>query len=65
MEHEILLQKLMHFRVVGKALLLLKSYLTDHTQRCEVNSSISLESSVKCVVPQKSILGSLFFLLYT
>ena len=63
-DHEILLQKLMHVGITGNAFLLLKSYLTECAQICEVNGSISCESSVKYRVPQGSILGPLFFLLY-
>jgi hypothetical protein len=63
-DHEILLEKLMHVGITGNALLLLKSYLTDRTQRCEVNGSIPNENGIKCVVPQGCILGPLFFLLY-
>jgi hypothetical protein len=36
-DHEILLQKLKLVGVTGSTFLLLKSYLTDRTQRCEVN----------------------------
>ena len=62
-DHEILLQKLKLVGITGSAFLLLKSYLTGRTQRCEVNGSISGENDVKCGVPQGSILGPLFFLL--
>ena len=41
----------MHVGITRNALLLLKSHLTDPTQRFEVNGSISRESSVKCGVP--------------
>ena len=37
-DHEILLQQLMHVGITGNALLLIKSYLIDRTQRCEVDS---------------------------
>ena len=43
-DHEILLQKIMHVGITGNALLLIKSYLIDRTQRCEVNGFISRES---------------------
>ena len=43
---------------------LLKSYLINRTQKCQVNGTISSERLIKCGVPQGSILGPLFFLLY-
>ncbi len=45
-DHEILLQKLKLIGITGSAFLLLKSYLTGRTQRCEVNGSISGEKDV-------------------
>ena len=62
--HQILLDKLSLHGIKGNAYSLLKSYLTDRTQKCEVNGSISSERNIKCGVPQGSILGPLFFLLY-
>ena len=47
-DHEILSQKLMHAGITGNALLLIKSYLIDHTQRCEVNGFISSETKGLC-----------------
>ena len=38
-DHNILLRKLYCYGVNGNALQLLKSYLTDRTQRCYVNES--------------------------
>jgi retron-type reverse transcriptase len=63
-DHQILLKKLEIYGVKGDALALLKSYLIDRTQKCQVNGTISSERLIKCGVPQGSILGPLFFLLY-
>ena len=43
---------------------LLKSYLTDRTQRCYVNGVLSTEQYVSCGIPQGSILGLLLFINY-
>ena len=47
-----------------KPLQLLKSYLTDRTQRCYVNGVLSTEQYVSCGIPQGSILGPLLFIIY-
>ena len=42
-----------------------QSYLSDRTQRCDVNGNLSTASTVTCGVPQGSILGRrLLFLMY-
>ena len=51
-DHNILLRKLYRYGVNGNALQLLKSYLTDRTQRCYVNGVLSTEQYVSCGIPQ-------------
>jgi hypothetical protein len=62
-DHEILLEKMQIYGIKDKAHLLLRSYLTDRTQKCQVNGVVSSEHKVKCGVLQGSILGPLFFLI--
>ena len=63
-DHNILLRKLYCYGVNGNALQLLKSYLTDRTQRCYVNGVLSTEQYVSYGIPQGSILGPLLFIIY-
>ena len=65
-DHQILLRKLELYGIKGEALTLLKSYLTNRNQnsKCQIKNSFSTERLIKCGVPQDSILGPLFFLLY-
>ena len=63
-DHNILLRKLYCYGVDSNALQLLKSYLTDRTQRCYVNGVLSTEQYVSCGIPQGSILGPLLFIIY-
>ena len=63
-DHEILLTKMNHYGVQGVALDWFNSYLTNRTQRRLVNGSLSKTCSLKCGVPQGTILGPLLFLIY-
>ena len=62
--HNILLSKLYHYGIRGTPLQLIKSYLTDREQCVQVNNAISDFNKITHGVPQGSILGPLFFLLY-
>ena len=63
-DHDILLSKMNLYGIQGTALDWFKSYLTNRTQRCLVNGSLSRVCSLKCGVPQGTILGPLLFLIY-
>jgi retron-type reverse transcriptase len=63
-DHQILLKKLELYGIKGQALYFLESYLSNRNQKCQIQGSVSSEKLIKCGVPQGSILGPLFFLLY-
>ena len=63
-DHQILLRKLELYGIKAQALSLLKSYLTNRNKKCQMQNSFSAERLITCGVPQGSILGPLFFLLY-
>ena len=62
--HDILIQKLEHYGVRGASLNWFTSYLTGRIQFTYCNSKSSDRRTVTCGVPQGSVLGPLFFLLY-
>ena len=70
-KHNILYKKQFGFQkleyyggIRGLTLCLLRSYLTDRTQRVKIGKYTSDPPTVTCVIPQGSVLGPLLFLLY-
>ena len=62
--HDILLKKLEMYGLGDLALALLRSYLTDRTQKCQLQDMLSKQRKITCGIPQGSILGPLLFTLY-
>ena len=62
--HKGLLYKLEQIGIRGKALAWCRAYLENRKQRVIVNGQSSDESTIQAGVPQGSILGPLFFLIY-
>ena len=63
-DREILLNKLEYYGVRGKMLKFLESYLTERKQFVDFAGHTSTCESIKAGVPQGSVLGPLFFLVY-
>ena len=63
-DYEILLHKLHRYGIRGHANDFFRSYLTNRTQYTYVNGVRSDVRSISCGVPQGSVLGPLFFVLY-
>ena len=63
-DHDILFDELEHCSISGIDLKWIKSYFLEHKQFVEFNQTYSSERTIKCGVPQGSILGHLFFILY-
>ena len=62
--HDILISKLEHIGIRGHPLDLIKSYLNSRQQYVAFRRAESTQKEVKVGVPQGSILGPLFFLVY-
>ena len=63
-KHDIVLKKLLQLGVSENFVLLLRDYPNRRTQRVKINNSLSDKRSITSGVPQGSILGPLFFLIY-
>jgi len=64
LDHSILLNKLLHYGISGNAHKLCESYLTNRKQYVDYNGCKSELLPIKTGVPQGSVLGPLFFLIY-
>ena len=62
--HAILFDKLEHYGIRGLALEWVKSYFSERAQFVKFNNVRSSPQGISCGVPQGSILGPLFFILY-
>ena len=62
--HKILLDKLQYYGIRGTPLKWFADYLTDRKQYVVINKNYSSMLTVKCGVPQGSVLGPLLFILY-
>ena len=64
MWHEGLLYKLKSYGISGLLLILIKRFLTNRFQRVVLNGQTSNWKNILAGVPQGSILGPLFFLIF-
>ena len=65
MDHSILIKKLQIYGVLGSNISWIRSYLSNRKQFIQISPSEKTDfQTVKCRVPQGSILGPLLFLIY-
>ena len=63
-DHDILLLKLKSIGFKSTAIKWIENYLKDRSQRTKINTTLSAPQTIKCGVPQGSVLGSTLFLIY-
>ena len=65
-DHKIILRKMSYFGADQVTITSFQSYLSNRTQRCNVNGRLSSPCTITCGVPQGSVLGPLLalFLMY-
>ena len=63
-DHDVLVKKMYYYGIRGLTLKLFQSYLTNRTQICKVDQTMSNTRTVKCGILQGSNLSTLLFLLY-
>ena len=62
--HKILLQKLYHYEIRDPAYSLIESYLANRKQSVSINNNNSSQKPINIRVPQGSILGPFFHIVY-
>ena len=63
-DQHMLLQKIANYGIRGNALKWLSSYLSERTQSVSLGDIRSDFSTIRCGVPQGSVLGPLLFIIY-
>ena len=63
-DHNILARKLRHYGIREANLVWCKNYLSQRLQKTLANGQLSEGEPVRCGVPQESVLGPMFFILY-
>ena len=63
-DHNILISKPAVYGIGGASIEWFKSYLSELNQKCFLNGSLSNNCVLSCGIPQETILGPFFFLLF-